>query len=651
MRERCILRTGFLIGALFGTLCAAEPIVIVRGTLSVPDRSELSFANSTAARMGAWLTALGLPHKTVDENAVRHKGLPAGGLAILAYNPQLPADVAAALEQFVKSGGRLIVFYSSDVELARIMRVRLGAYMPQTYEGQWSTVQFTSAPEGTPGQIRQSSWNIRPIYPLKGDASKVIAWWHDADGKRQPQPAWVQTPNGLWMSHILLDGDREAKQRMLLALLAQYDPTLWRHAAQHQIGAVQAIGRYKQLRDFVRALENTERHSASGKRIKDIARVIKWKALDLRQQFMQRRYRDVLDTAAELRPAMIEAYSRMQRPRAKEFRGMWDHTGAGLYPGKWSRTCRTLRDAGITAVFPNIMWAGAGHYPSQHVAPTKTLAAHGDQLAQCLAGARKYGLECHVWKICWNLAEAPPEFIAQLNTQDRLQKSATGETIHWLCPSDPRNTRYELDAIAEVLANYAVDGIHLDYIRYPDAEHCFCTGCRNRFETDTKRKVRRWPADVRRGRHAGRFAAWRRTQLQHFVRDVRETVARSRPTAKLSAAVYGSYPGCAQSIGQDWLDWLNRGYLDFACPMNYFNDLDQFTKYVHRQNGLRIRRGRIYPGIGVTARESRLSAVQTIDQINVVRAESLPGFMLYGLSPVMHREVLPFLRLGITAPP
>ena len=37
------------------------------------------------------------------------------------------------------------------------------------------------------------------------------------------------------------------------------------------------------------------------------------------------------------------------------------------------------------------------------------------------------------------------------------------------------------DAMCE-LARMGVDGIHFDYIRYPDSGHCFCSGCRARFE-------------------------------------------------------------------------------------------------------------------------------------------------------------------------
>ena len=43
-------------------------------------------------------------------------------------------------------------------------------------------------------------------------------------------------------------------------------------------------------------------------------------------------------------------------------------------------------------------------------------------------------------------------------------------------PESSRSTRWSRSA-----RKYDVDGIHFDYIRYPDGDHCFCAGCRERF--------------------------------------------------------------------------------------------------------------------------------------------------------------------------
>jgi uncharacterized lipoprotein YddW (UPF0748 family) len=101
-------------------------------------------------------------------------------------------------------------------------------------------------------------------------------------------------------------------------------------------------------------------------------------------------------------------------------------------------------------------------------------------------------------------------------------------------------------------------------------------------------------------------------------------------------------------VGQDWAAWLKGGLMDFVCPMNYTANLTQFADYVRNQVSLPGAAGKVYPGIGVTATESRLDPVQVVDQIAALRKEGAPGFALFELNHVVEKEVLPILTLGLT---
>ena len=61
------------------------------------------------------------------------------------------------------------------------------------------------------------------------------------------------------------------------------------------------------------------------------------------------------------------------------------------------------------------------------------------------------------------------------------------------------------------------------------------------------------------------------------------------------------------------------------------------------------RGGKIFPGIGVTAAESRLDAAQTLEQIDIIRREGAFGFVLFDLNNTVEKEILPMLSLGVTA--
>lgn len=330
---------------------------------------------------------------------------------------------------------------------------------------------------------------------------------------------------------------------------------------------------------------------------------------------------------------------------------MWNHSGTGLYPGDWDRTCRLLANSGFNAIFPFVASPAVAHYSSKRLLATKVQKNYGDQLAQCLAAAHRYGMEVHAWKICWNLESAPPATVAALGREGRLQMSDTGKTFPWLCPSHPDNQKRELEAVMEIARKYPVDGIQLDYIRYKDSHHCFCNGCRKRFEKEIGRSIRQWPKEVKDGPLAQAYDQWRAEQINHFVALTYKTLKAYKPRIKLSAAVYGYYPQCSKTIAQDWGAWLSRGYIDFVCPMNYTTSHTLFTRWVRNQTALTGARGKLFPGIGVTAIESRLSPLQTVEQILILRREGAGGFVLFDLTPVLEGEILPALRLGVTAQP
>lgn len=134
--------------------------------------------------------------------------------------------------------------------------------------------------------------------------------------------------------------------------------------------------------------------------------------------------------------------------------------------------------------------------------------------------------------------------------------------------------------------------------------------------------------------------------ISDAVRQVAAATRAVRDDLRVSAAVYGKYPSCADSVGQDWVHWLAQGYLDFACPMNYTEDLAQFRAWIKDQTRHPVAAGRILPGIGVTARESRLSPVQTVEQKETARQAGATGFVLYALNRVFEYEVLPMLHLA-----
>jgi len=649
MPQHLLLR--FLLLAFLCLPANAQEIILVRGTSSAPDEAEQNYARTVTTNLTRWLTNLYLPHKVINDEEVSTDSLKDARVVILGYNPKLPSKELAAFRTFTEKGGKFIVFYSSDPGLAKLMDMKIGQYMWAETGGRWELIRFNaSAPAYLPKIIIQGSHNIRPVYPLPGK-SKVIAYWEDAAGKSSADPAWVQSKNGFWMSHILLDdGDTGNKEQMLLALIAHCSPSAWTSAASYYLLESSTLPGYRTFKDTEKSIAARAINRPSEPKVKSILGEASGTYLEMKQLFSEKKYPEVVGKSRILAGLLNKAFACVQDPAPRKFRGIWEQEGLGLYPGDWERTCKLIADNGFTDVLPNMLSHGIAHYKSTIYPPSLSFRAYGDQLSKCIEAAHKNGLRIHVWKSCWRIDSAPDDFTNKMKKADRLMVSSNGNTAEWLCPSNPDNLRHEKDSVRELLQNYQVDGIQLDFIRFKDSHTCFCAGCRSRFEKDTGRKAVKWPIPADNSELRKEFNRWRCEQITRLVRDVRAIARTMKPEVKISAAVYGYYPQVSESIAQDWGSWLKEGLVDFVCPMNYVDDADQFRKLVQKQMALPSAANRIYPGIGITASESRLTPIQAMEQLTILRKEGATGFALFDLNQVLAIEFLPLLRLGATAP-
>ena len=237
--------------------------------------------------------------------------------------------------------------------------------------------------------------------------------------------------------------------------------------------------------------------------------------------------------------------------------------------------------------------------------------------------------------------------MGQLRRQGRTQVAVDGRPLDWLCPSHPENRQLEVQSMVEVVRKYRVDGLHFDYIRYPDRQSCYCDGCRRRFEADSGSRVANWPRDCYSGPRREEYNDWRCRQITLLVAAVRREVKKIRPDVKLSAAVFGGYPDCRREVAQDWPAWIKAGYLDFVCPMDYAQSDEVFAGLVREQVKLVEGRVPIYAGIGATASNSALPADRVVGQINCARRLGAAGFSIFNFDRGTAGSILPGVGLGV----
>lgn len=427
---------------------------------------------------------------------------------------------------------------------------------------------------------------------------------------------------------------------------------LWDEAVKQAIVGAGRVAGYGSLDDAVVAIRKTaggapDRLEKANAQIERATKLIS-DAIDLQKSGKPEQ---AIIAANDARAALVDAYCVAQSPQSGEHRAFWCHEALGVKGMPWDESIRILAENGFTAILPNMLWAGVAYYDSKVLPVWPKLGTRGNPLVECLAACKKYGIECHAWKVNWYMSgRSPRAFIDLMKSQGRTQVEFNGKgKDDWLCPSHPENRKLEIDSMVELATLYDVAGIHFDYIRYPGLDSCFCAGCRERFEKSIGKQVANWPADTR--KDAGvreQWLEWRRGNITAVVQGVAKRVRAERPKVKISAAVFRIWPVDRDGVAQDWKLWCEKGWLDFVCPMDYTPNVPQFRDMIRHQ--LEWACGvPCYPGIGVSVWPERNDVCRMIDQINVTRELKTGGFTVFNYAQDEAAIVLPAMGKGITS--
>lgn len=631
-----------------GVLGVDAAVAIVRADSVARTRpEEVRSVEQFAEAVAQNLQSLGIGYATLSDLDATMEQLRKARLVVLPHNPDMPEETVNHLIQYLNGGGKLLTFYGLHQRLRPVVKIDAGQYVRAESPGYFAAMRFVAgALPGAPPMVGQRSWNINEPKPVPG-ASRVLAEWLNDKGQQTGHAAIVASANCVEMSHVLLPDDAANKRRMLLAMVGSLVPDVWKQAADASIARIGQVAGYK---NFDEAAAQIAQISAGDKRVLTTIEESRRLRATATQLAAQGKFPESCDAASQAAQRVMDAYCAAQKPLAGEFRAFWCHSAFGVEGMKWDEAIKRLADNGFTAILPNMLWGGAAFYQSKVLPVAPDVAVRGDQIAECVAACKKYGVQIHVWKVNWNLGyRAPQEFVEKMRREGRLQMSSRGVEEPWLCPSHPDNQKLEIDSMVEVARNYDVDGVHFDYIRYPDGDHCFCAGCKERFQRATGANVQDFPKDVLpNGALRQQWLDWRRGNITTVVKAVSEQVRAIKPKVKISAAVFRNWSTDRDSVGQDWKLWCEQGYMDFVCPMDYTESDTQFENWVKLQ---KVWTGKTpcYPGIGASTSSSRLGPDYVIGQITITRRHSTMGFTIFNYGVTEARDLLPMLGKGITA--
>ena len=320
-------------------------------------------------------------------------------------------------------------------------------------------------------------------------------------------------------------------------------------------------------------------------------------------------------------PAEAPAASEPAPPRAEPSerrRGLWVLAEGSQrvleHPERVPQLIEDARALGATDLFVQVYRAGRAWFDSTHADASPFRAAStkdgGDPLAALIARAHENGLRVHAWVNVLSLATHADAPIVKAVGRDAILVDRRGRSLldypeHdvpspdrkyyrlgtpgiYLDPATPGLSAKLVATFAELCTRYpALDGLHLDYIRYPDVLP-FSPGSRFGVGLDFgygERSRARFRAET--GfeapfgdslRNADAWDRWRRERVDQLVEEIARGARAARPELALSAAVWSYADRAYLAMGQDFRRWLDEGWLDFAVPMAYTKD-DRLLRY------------------------------------------------------------------------
>jgi uncharacterized lipoprotein YddW (UPF0748 family) len=354
---------------------------------------------------------------------------------------------------------------------------------------------------------------------------------------------------------------------------------------------------------------------------------------------------------------------------AAEVRALWVTRSTLVSPESISRMVSAAQNGGFNTIVMQVRGRGDAYYRSSFEPRPADLASrpHFDPLAEAITLAHGEGIQVHAWVAVNLVASAvdlptsrqhliarqpdwlmvPKALARGLNRLDPTSPEYVARLARWTrsrpteveglysSPIHPWAAAHVTAVITELAANYEVDGIHLDYVRFPSEEFDYSRTAIQQFKRAilpelSAAEKRAADAQERKDPLAypelfrDRWTAFRRSRLTALVGNVRAAVKAVRPNVVLSAAVVPEHAHATDSRLQDWRTWLDQSLVDVVCPMAYTPDVAVFERQISEAQDLAPGRG-VWAGIGAY----QLTASGTLQHIAAARRLKTAGVILF----------------------
>jgi uncharacterized lipoprotein YddW (UPF0748 family) len=353
-----------------------------------------------------------------------------------------------------------------------------------------------------------------------------------------------------------------------------------------------------------------------------------------------------------------------------ETRGAWVLRTSLTSPAAIGRMVQQVRAAGLNTILVQVRGRGEAFYRSDLEPRATDLVnqpASFDPLEATLTLAHKAGLRVHAWvnvglvssavnlpRSTRHVARRHPEWLmvpralaGPLRNTSPSSASYVQALARWsrenntqveglfLSPIVPDAQEHSIAVVRELTRRYELDGVHLDYIRFPTEEFDYSRAAlaefrrtrmdavapaeRQRIDREMASRPTAW-ADAA----SESWAAFRRERLTSLLTRLGAAARAERPGIVISAAVVPNTSEARTRKFQDWEAWSKAGLIDILCPMAYTPQTSEFASQIEdvvETAGATP----IWAGIGAY----RLTTAQTAANVRAARRAGATGVLLF----------------------
>lgn len=336
----------------------------------------------------------------------------------------------------------------------------------------------------------------------------------------------------------------------------------------------------------------------------------------------------------------------------EEFQGIW------LRPTEHSRseiknTLDRLKETGIENVFLETYYQGYTIYPSKvmekyGITPQRPEFKGWNPLKYWIKEAHKRDMKIHAWFQVFytgnqNVGTTPGHILYVYPDWANVQRKNALEDIpmpscsehngYFLDPANHRVRQFLLSLIDEITSKYDIDGLNIDYIRYPkslttkskdylDSTWGYTEYAREEFKNcygkdplDINENHRLWP----------KWINYRQDKITEFVSQLKKTI--DDKDIIISAVIFPDTEETQVTKLQKWQDWAQNGYLDAFTPLIMSSDEVSAKQTVEEVLNLSGGNVLVFPGLFEPFTAG--SPNDLLHQIVAVRSAGAEGLVIF----------------------